>query len=323
MLSPRGAPHRFIRTAFLARARMRIAALRIVRPGNAAMSALAVAVAAFVAAGPGAFGDGEPGIDEARAAFASWPFTVGSTGAAVLAGMVAAFAFAGAGNAANDLRDVDVDRVAHPRRPLVAGDLSRREARGLVIVLYAVALAAGAIVSPAGFALVLAALVILEAYEITLKRRGLAGNVAVALVTGAPFLMGGLAVASVSRTLLVLAGLAALSTLGREILKDVEDAGGDALRRRTLPMRVGERAAASIGGGALVLAVALSPAPFLLETLLAWPYLPVVALADAGFLAAAAIARRPRGAARAQRVAKASMLVALVAFVAGKLAAIA
>ena len=50
-----------------------------------------------------------------------------------------------------------------------------------------------------------------------------------------------------------------------------------------------------------------------------WSYLPVVGLADAGFLAAAALGARGADAGRAQRLAKAGMLVALLAFVAGTL----
>lgn len=260
------------------------------------MTALAVGVAAFVAGG--SEGVAAHGVPIALAA-------------------AAAFAFAGAGNAANDVRDVDVDRVAHPGRPIVTGVVSRRSAVALVFSLYAAAAVAGALVGPWALGLVVAGLVLMESYEVALKRRGFAGNLVVGALTGAPFVLGGIAVGALPATLWALAGLASLATLGREVLKDVEDADADATvgGRRTLPMRVGRETAARVGGAALVAAALLSPAPLVLETLLGWAYLPVVGLADAGFLAAAALSSR---AGRAQRLAKASMLLALVAFVAGK-----
>lgn len=270
------------------------AAWRVLRPANAAMTAAGVAVGAVAAAGVGA-------------ADALVP---------VAAGALAGFTFAGAGNALNDVLDVDVDRRAHPDRPIASGRLSRREGRLVAALGFAASLAFGAIVGPLGLALVIVALGLMLAYELRLKARGLAGNAAIGLLTGAPFVLGAIAVDALGPVAWTLMGLATLATLGREVLKDIEDMHGDA-GRRTLPLQVGPETASLVAAAALVLGVVLSPLPVLVPEGLGPVYLGLVAVADAGFVGAAWTGRRDAG--RAQRLAKLSMVVALGAFVAGRL----
>ena len=266
----------------------------LLRPANAAVSAAAAWVGALLAGAPFA-----PTLP-------------------VGAAMLAAFAFAAAGNVRNDLGDVDVDRVAHPSRPLVTGAVSARAARALAVALYAVALAAGAFVSLPGFLLVAAAVPVMEAYERWAKARGLPGNLLVALLTAAPFVLGALAAPQprVGPAVLAVAGLAALATAAREVLKDAEDVEADRPRRRTLPMRVGAGRAAALAAALLVAAVLLSPLPWALESVLGATYLPAVGVADACFLVAAATGARHPG--RAQRLAKLGMVAALAALVLGR-----
>lgn len=266
----------------------------LLRPGNCAMTALGVAVGAYVQAGP---------------ALAPQPVALAA---------VAGFAFAGAGNALNDWLDRDVDRAAHPERPLPSGRATPADALRLQAALFAVAAGLAALVSPMAFVFVLAALGLMVAYEFRLKARGLVGNLAIGVLTGAPFAFGALAVGGVGPAVLGLALLATLATLGREIIKDVEDMGGD-VGRHTLPMRVGPRKAVMVAQAALLLGIVLSPLPALGPAPLGLAYLPVVAVADAGFVAAAATA--PKAAHRAQQLCKLAMLVALVAFAAGRFTA--
>ena len=150
-------------------------------------------------------------------------------------------------------------------------------------------------------------------YEIVLKAEGFAGNLAISWLTGALFLFGGAAVDRLGLAA-ILAALAFLATLGREVIKDVQDVEGDRRTRRTLPMRVGQRNAGLVASGALGTAVVLSPAPYLLDLLSVW-YVPVVAAADAIFIYCALIQfENPE---RGQKAAKLAMIVALVAFLAG------
>ena len=266
---------------------------RLTRPGNALISALAAAVGAYLVAG--------------------WPLPWPATALAA----VAAFAFAAAGNVRNDLGDVEVDRVAHPSRPLVRGAVPLAAARGLALALYAVALVAGALISVPALALGVLAVPIMEGYERWWKRAGFPGNLAIGLLTAAPFVVGGMAAGDAANAaVLAVAALAALATVGREVLKDIEDETADRGARRTLPMRVGRAGAARVGAAFLVAAALLSPFPWLLETVLGWSYLPAVSVADACFVAAAVEGnRRP---ARGQRLAKLGMVFALMALVIGR-----
>ncbi|HVL86804.1 MAG TPA: geranylgeranylglycerol-phosphate geranylgeranyltransferase [Candidatus Thermoplasmatota archaeon] len=279
----------------------RAAALwQLLRPGNCAMTAVGVVAGALVASGP--------------AAASLWP--------TVALGAAAGFAFAGAGNALNDWVDREVDARAHPGRPLPSGRLSPDAALRAQAVLFALSVAAAAAIawtftSPLALLLVLPALVLMVAYELRLKATGLSGNVAVSLLTGAPFVMGGIAVNAPETPVLVLALLAVLVNLGREVVKDVEDMQADAGARRTFPMTAGVSAATALARAAILAGVALSPLPWLLGTM-GPSYLPAVAAADVVLLWAAFEAKRPS---RSSRLAKLGMLVGLVAFLVGRMGA--
>lgn len=232
------------------------------------------------------------------------------------ASIVASVAFAAAGNVRNDMGDVAIDRTAHPERPLVTGLVQPQTASGMALGLYLVALGLAIQVSWAGLLLVAAALPVMEGYERWGKARGFPGNLAIALLTAAPWVLGALAAGHVGPAVLAVALLAALATAAREILKDIEDMPADAGHRVTLPMRIGKRRAAITAAAFLGAAVLLSPLPWLLETILGKVYIPAVGAADACFLAAAATGVRSPG--RGQRLVKIGMLLALVALVLGR-----
>jgi geranylgeranylglycerol-phosphate geranylgeranyltransferase len=268
----------------------------LLRPGNAAMTALGVAVGAYVQAGAAVQGLGLP----------------------IALAALAGFAFAGAGNALNDYLDRATDQAAHPARPLPSGRALPRDALRLQAALFALAVVAATLVGIAAGVFVVAAMALMVGYEVRLKAQGLPGNLAIGVLTGAPFVFGALATGAVGAGVLALAVLAVLATLGREIIKDVEDMAGD-VGRRTLPMRIGAAPATRVAQGALVVGVLLSPAPLLAGAPFGWAYLPLVALADVALLAAAFLATGSPT--RGQRGAKAGMLLALVAFAAGRFTA--
>lgn len=271
------------------------AALALLRPGNALITATAVGAGGYLAAG----GDLAP--------------YAGPLAAAAVAG----FCFTGAGNALNDLMDRAIDARAHPERPLVTGALTPGEAKGIAAGLAAVGLGAAFLAGPLPGALAVGAGLALLAYEGALKTRGLPGNLTVALLTGLPFVLGAVVVGHpFSGLAWALAALAALATLGREVLKDVQDMGADE-GRRTFPKLAGAPAARRLAGGALLAAVALSPLPYLWGgDRLGLTYLALVLLADALFLLAAF--HRDPG--RASATAKGAMVMGLAAFIAGRFA---
>src|SRR5690606_24063677 len=112
----------------------------------------------------------------------------------------------------------------------------------------------GALVSPLHGGIAAGSAALLWAYSAQLKKSAGWGNLAVAVVLSLAILYGGLAVAAVPGAAWLGAAFAFLTTLAREIAKDLEDAAGDAAGgARTLPIRWGPRPAAAL---ALVVAFA-------------------------------------------------------------------
>lgn len=165
-----------------------------------------------------------------------------------------------AGNALNDLADIAADRVNHPGpgRPLAAGRLSHHTAEGVVFAGAMLGIAAAALVSGTQIAVALAALAVMAVYSPWLKRRGLPGNVAVAVVAGSPLFYGALALgAPVAGVVPWL--LAAWLHFARELVKDVADEPGDrAAGRRTLPVTVGASQATRIACWVLIAFIPVS-----------------------------------------------------------------
>ncbi len=273
--------------------------LALARPLNCGMSAVGVSIAAIATAG----------IDG-----------LGSRALPIGLAALAAGLFTAAGNALNDYFDLETDRVNHPDRPIPSGEISPNQARAFSAVFFGLSLAAAAWVNLLAIALVAANLLVMVSYEKVFKVRGASGNALIAYLVASLFVFGGVAayggdLQALSRAV-ILGLLAGLATIGREIAKDIEDISGD-VDRRTLPRRVGIRPAAAIAAVAFAAGVVLSVLPYSFAGF-GLLYLAIVACADIRFIyGAACSARNP---ARAQRVAKYGMVVALVAFLAGGLA---
>ena len=269
---------------------------QLARPLNCVMSAVGVGIGGMVAVGAEAWA-----ASALRLAFAG----------------IAAASFTAAGNALNDYADRETDRTNHPERPLPSGRVTPRAALAFATAGFAVAALTGLLASWECLVLVGVNAAVMGAYESRLKARGAVGNLAIGYLVGSLFLFAGLAVYAgrgdpLLRTA-ILAALAGLSTLGREVTKDIEDMAGD-VDRRTLPQQIGARRAGLVATSAFTAAVVLSVVPWSLQ-ILGFPYAALVVPADGMFIYAALYsAARPTA---SQRVAKYGMIVALVAFLAG------
>ncbi len=265
---------------------------RLFRLGNCVMGAFGALLAAIVCVG----------LDGIR-----------DFGTQVAFSMSVVIAFTAAGNSLNDYFDREVDRVAHPERPIPSGAVAPSGALVASVALFVIALILGIMINLWSIGIVVTSIAIMVGYEKYLKAEGIAGNLAISWLTGALFLFGGAAVDRLDLAW-ILAALAFLATLGREIVKDIQDIEGDKGLRRTLPMRIGTRNAGVLASVGFLAAVALSPAPYLLDLLSSW-YVPAVLVSDAIFIYCALIHfRSPE---KGQKVAKLAMLVALLAFLLG------
>ncbi|KUO40601.1 MAG: hypothetical protein AVW06_02340 [Hadesarchaea archaeon DG-33-1] len=266
-------------------------------------------------------------------------------GVAVLVGMIvavisrdiplpqAALAFivaviiCGGGNAINDYCDRKIDAINRPGRPIPSGRLEPGQAlaTGRSLFMIGVLLAI-----PLGTPCIILAIVnslVLAFYSARLKHLGLIGNLTIGYLVGSTLLFGGLAVKNVPRlqaislqSVSIFAAMAALSTIGRELIKDIEDMKGDKkIGLKTFPLRHGTRAAAALAIVFIAAAVALSPLPYLLD-LFDVVYLAPVILSVLIFIGAAAIVARSqksKAASRASLACKVGMGFGMLAFLAG------
>ncbi len=270
------------------------ARLRLLRPGNAIMAAVAVAIGYLIAASQGTDLDGQD----------IW------LGLGWLIPALAAALVTAAGNVANDVLDADIDRTAHPERAIPSGLVSIAGATMLAVFL----LASGLLAAwwSGGWPLLAFAAVnaaVLWAYEVRLKRLPLVGNIVVGALVASTLAFGAVAAGTLPDGVLwVMMATMALSNLAREVLKDIEDMDADA-GRRTWPMVVGPGVASWTATVALGLAIGLAAVLALQGR--DWSG-PLLWAAAAAFVVASGLGCWQ--ASRGQRALKVAMLVALVAF---------
>ena len=260
--------------------RTAVATVRLVRLQNGIIAALGVLVGAWWAAGS---------LAERRIMLA-----------ATSAIFLASFA-----NAFNDVCDVDIDRIAHPGRPLPRGELS---VAGALRIAWGAALA-GIVASAAAWpslALVSAVVVVAMAlYSARAKRSGVFGNLLVAVLASLPFLYGAWSVASPSTASPLLA-IAIPLHFAREVAKDLDDADGDVLARRTLPLAYGASRARTVVAVSTLLAIAALAPLMLAHHLFAALVMPAV------LLCAVAVARIARGRTGGATLLKTAMVCAML-----------
>ncbi len=158
-----------------------------------------------------------------------------------------------AGNVINDYYDLDIDRINKPARVLPSGSISRKQA-GTVYAVVLVSIAVLFFFLPWGLRVwIIIWVILLHLYSARLKRKYLAGNLLVSLVTGSGFVIG----AYVGGNIITGAFPAVctfLFVLGRELVKDCEDLEGDRkCGARTVPVVSGRKAALIIAAVIFIL----------------------------------------------------------------------
>ena len=229
-----------------------IAILRLVRLQNGFIAALGVLVGAWWAAGT---------LADPRTMLA-----------AVSAVLLSSFA-----NAFNDVRDVDIDRVAHPSRPLPRGDLSIVAATRVAWSAAVLGVALSGVAWRSLAALSGAVVVAMALYSARVKRSGAFGNLLVAILASLPFLYGAWSVGAPAAAAPLLA-IGIPLHFAREVAKDLDDAEGDAVARRTLPLAYGANRARTIVVISTLVAIAALAPLMLAHHLFAALVMPAVAL---------------------------------------------
>lgn len=203
----------------------------------------------------------------------------------LLFGAITAFTLTGAAMAVNDYYDSDIDKINEPSRPIPSGQVSKKAALLITVVLTAIGLIFAYLVSVYCLLFAFAAWILMVTYTTVGKRAGFVGNLLVSACVAAPFLYGSLVVLDwITINIFLFASMAFLSNTGREITKGIVDIEGDKLHGiKTLAVVFGDKKAAVAAVTFFVLAVCLSPIPLLLNIVSIW-FIPFVLVTDLGLL---------------------------------------
>ena len=267
--------------------------LEIIRPGNAILALISILLMAFIS-----------GI-----------FTI-----PVLIACIIVFMVTGYGNVINDYFDHRIDAINKPERPIPSGRISLRNAK-----YYALILASLGNILAFLFLGILPELIVLTStflmfyYAHTLKKKLLIGNFLISFLTGLSFVFGGIVVGA-TITSIYLGFYAFLTTMMREIVKDMEDVKGDKLEgAHTLPITYGMKTSSVFAASFMIFASITSPLLYFMGILTIW-FLPILFVAIIIFLSAAISILSDKSSENAQRISKRvkiGMMITLISFAAG------
>ncbi len=295
--------------------------LELMRPGNCAMSIVAVVIGALLAA------DGNLLI------------FLNPLSPAYMA-MAVVFLITGAGNAINDYIDIEADRINKPKRPIPSGRVSSRSTLWFSALLFAAGIIFSGFLPWFAVALALFNSSVLIIYSYCLQNKILLGNISVGYLVGSTFLFGGAALGNLYLPFLLML-LAMFSTISREVVKDLEDLEGDrksffkrmaseakkvvaerfGIKERETEMKITKRRAKAIAVASMLATLVVSPLPYLLG-ILGLPYLVMLIPTAMVFLLSIAVtagASTRKGFVKASRFVKLGMNMGLLAFIVGVL----
>lgn len=278
--------------------------LRLMRPVNCLMMGVGVIVGAALAS----------------------PHDLGISWLNLVYGFVTGFALTAASMAINDYYDREIDAVNEPNRPIPSGLIKPTEALAFAFVLTTIGFATAfantyLLTNISCFTVAIFAWMVFVTYTTVGKRSGLPGNFLVSTCVAIPFVYGSVAiVGEVRLNVLVFASMGFLSNTGREVTKGIADVKGDEMRNvKTLAVRYGQKNAAIAATIFYLLAVLLSPIPWLLHRVSFW-FIPLVAVTDFGLVASSFLLLKDYSRENARKIKNVVLLwfiVGLLAFVAG------
>ena len=267
--------------------------LEIIRPGNAILALISILLMAIIT---GVF---------------TFP---------VLVACIVVFLATAYGNVVNDYFDHKIDVINKPERPIPSGRISLKNAG-----YYALALAllgnilAFLLLGLLPELIVLISTLLMFYYAHTLKKKLLIGNFLISFLTGLSFIFGGIVVGATIPSI-YLGFYAFLTSMMREIVKDMEDVKGDRLEgAHTLPIAYGMKTSSFLAASFMIFASITSPILYFMGILTIW-FLPILFVAIIIFLSAAISILKDRSSENAQKISKRvkiGMMVTLISFAAG------
>jgi len=273
--------------------------VRLMRPINCAMMGFAVFVGAILA----------------HPQFSNFDWL------GILYGFLTGFMLTAASMTINDYYDRAIDAINEPTRPIPSGSVSTREALAFVFVLSVVGFVFAYLTSVLCLVVAVISWVVVVTYVTVGKRSGLPGNFLVSTCVAIPFIYGSIIILSqVPLSVLLFTVMAFLSNTGREITKGIVDVKGDRAEGiKTLAVRYGEKNAAVAASLFYVLAVSLTPVPWILSLVSFW-FIPLVLVTDIGLVASSALLLKDYSREKARKIKKLVLLwfvIGLVAYVFG------
>jgi geranylgeranylglycerol-phosphate geranylgeranyltransferase len=200
-------------------------------------------------------------------------------------GFISGFSLTAASMTINDYYDREIDAVNEPNRPIPSGVIKPKEALIFASVLTIIGFAAASLTNITCFLIAIFAWLVFVLYTTVGKRSGLPGNFLVSTCVVIPFIYGSAISGIIQLNVLFFVSMVFLSNTGREITKGIVDVQGDKMRKvKTLAVTYGEKTAAIIAVLFYLLAVLLSPIPWILGIVSFW-FIPLVTITDLGLIA--------------------------------------
>ena len=171
-------------------------------------------------------------------------------------GMAAVFCVGAGCHPLNDYFDYEVDKIVHPTRPLPSGLFRPITAVYISLIFFLISLVLSSFITVFCFLINLIGIALIFLYELSLKNKGLSGNILVAFTAALSFNYGGAIIGDLFKpTFFTL--IAFFIFFGREIIMDVRDFEGDKHTRVTLPKQIGKKKAVYLGSGMITISVIL------------------------------------------------------------------
>lgn len=267
--------------------------LEIIRPGNAILALISILLMAIIT---GVF---------------TFP---------VLVACIVVFLATAYGNVVNDYFDHKIDVINKPERPIPSGRISLENAKYYALTLAFLGnILAFLFLGLLPELIVLISTLLMFYYAHTLKKKLLIGNFLISFLTGLSFVFGGIVVGATIPSI-YLGFYAFLTSMMREIVKDMEDVKGDRLEgAHTLPIAYGMKTSSFLAASFMIFASITSPILYFKGILTIW-FLPILFVAIIIFLSAAISILKDRSSENAQKISKRvkiGMMVTLISFAAG------